>query len=370
MGSRAFIIAIVLAGLLFGLAKFFAETTPPGELIKSQLNTYKTRGLLDSEEAWFVNDIKADLWNKVARVVFRTTYTSAYHRLRDKLHVSNLALNEVCQDGMVCVFIVNRERDPDFILKKTHALDNAVSFPEFNLVIVDEKLLTDLMNSALSVSTSPYENSDFWIASLKDVQSGKAEGAHGRQILTLQYMNSEKGIKAPGIVLISTLQDTVNYLKATTGFFVILHELGHIYNQDTLTYWNGFRPGTEFKNIEFAADEFAIDTFDQLKLPIYKDDTSEPEYDSSLNEIVNEALQLGMYAELSYLLRQAHGFGISDLFRDGYRLPLSYHLFDAHPPLEYRFLLMSKSLAQRYGGDTTNPFDKIIKQVVWTWSFS
>jgi hypothetical protein len=364
MGSRAFITAIVLVGALFGLGQFFAKTASRGELIK-QLNTYKANGLLDSEDAWFVKDIKAELWNKVARVVFQVAYQSAYHRLKDKLHISNLALNEICEDGMVCVFIVNREKDPNFILKNTHALDNAVSFPELKLVIVDEKLLTDLMNSELSASSSPYDNTDFWVPSLKDYPAGESKG--GRQVLTLQYMNSDKGIKSPAILLTSTLQDTVNFLKSFTGMFIILHELGHIYDQDNLSYWNGFRPGAELNNIEFAADKFAIDTFDQLKIPVYKDNAAEPEYDSSLHDIVNQMLQLGMYAEFSYLLRQSHGFGIAELFRDGNRLPLKYHLFDAHPPLEYRFLLMSKSLAQRYGADETNPFENIIEQVVWSW---
>jgi len=127
------------------------------------------------------------------------------------------------------------------------------------------------------------------------------------------------------------------------------------YNQDKLNFWSAFHPGADRDNIEILADKFALETFDQIKIFNGSDD--------SVDQVIMGYLSLGTFAELSYLLRRAHTYGIVELFLSGVDLPLTYHLTDVHPPLEYRFLLMSMTLIDRLNSSATNPFLKILNNV-------
>ena len=342
------LLSAISIALLSMAASVRAQPQFPQELI-NQLDQYKTDGVLVDEQRWFTSKITAGLEHKLGRYVIQEMLQQSLEKLREKLHIRYIRINEKYNAADLNIFIIDRKNDPHKIIDRVRARDNAVTFPSVRLIIIDEQLLNSIMDADFSVSAD-IPTADFRLSNTDRAQ----------RILSLQLLNSVAGVQAPAIVLNTDVEQAFFRLKTYTGFLVILHEVGHVYAQHSLSAASYFRPGKEAENVEIEADNFAILVLDSLGY-------------TKLKDVIITQAQMGIAATLSYYLRKNYGFGIAEYYfkadkdNNPVRLILTYRLLDLHPPLEYRLLLINSTLQKRSAPDATNPYRDILSGLNWSW---
>jgi hypothetical protein len=349
------LIILVIAVLAIGVAAptgfALAQVSQPRGLT-SKLNSYKDQGLLPDYDRWFLQRLPEA--SSVPRYVYHQMFVLCRERLEAKLKINKIGINERYEPSALNIYIIDPARDPMQLLNALRIKGNAVSFPKQNLIVIDECLLSRIIDADFTVSNVAGSESDFLQAELKEpVRMGEGSSApHFQTILSLQYMNSIRGINMPAIGITENLDQEFYKMKVFTGFLMILHEIGHIYHQHKINLFSGFAPGSESQNTEIEADNFALSIFDEMDYTGIKPD-------------IFVWMPLGLAAELSYTLRHTYGRSISDYFHDRARLHLAYAYFDIHPPISFRLLLLNSRLTEKMAPDHTNPFRVIIERTTW-----
>lgn len=218
--SRAILISLFI---IMGSVTSPAQSQFTRDLI-AHLNEYKESGKLLYEKRWFTSRITGEHEAGISSNFLRDLLKQSLDKLRQKLSIRYIRLNEQYHPADLNIFIVDPAQDPRNVLERARASGNAVSFPQVRLIIVDETMLNDILSATFSVSSDPGSHTDFLTARTSD----------GRQILSPQLLMSIKGVQTPAIVLTSELDHAFVRLKTYTGFLVILHEIGHVYHQHQL----------------------------------------------------------------------------------------------------------------------------------------